>query len=87
MSDDYIQRLEEEVRALRKWKEEAEAELRRLRGDANGLKEDYASLQEDAAEVVYQWEHGSVGLLDEACGRLRDNGRPGWWKKPSRTVG
>jgi hypothetical protein len=48
---------------------------------SDNLKANYESLLEDAAEVVRQWEHGSVGMLDEACGRLRDNGRPGWWKK------
>jgi len=49
--------------------------------DANGLREDFLSLEEDAAEVVRQWEQGSVGMLDEACGKLRSNGRPGWWIK------
>jgi hypothetical protein len=72
--------LEEELQELRAWKLRAEAELRR---DPDGLKEDYASLQEDAAEVVRQWEQGSVGMLDEAIGKLRDNGRPDWWKKPT----
>lgn len=48
--------------------------------DRDGLKDDLSSLQEDAAEVVRQWTHGSVGMLDEACGRLRDNGREGWWR-------
>lgn len=73
---------DEELQELREWKLKAEAELQQLRRDPDGLKEDYASLQEDAAEVVRQWEHGSVGMLDEAIGKLRDNGRPDWWKRP-----
>jgi hypothetical protein len=72
---------DEELQELRAWKLRAEIELRRLRGDADGLKEDFASLQQDAAEVVRQWHHGSVGLVDEAIGKLQANGRPDWWKR------
>lgn len=71
---------EEELQELRDWKLKAEVEIRRLRGDADGLKEDFASLQQDAAEVVRQWHHGSVGLVDEAIGKLQANGRTDWWK-------
>ncbi len=47
------------------------------------LQSDYESLLADAAEVVRQWESGTIGMLDEACGKLRDNGRDGWWRDTS----
>lgn len=50
------------------------------------LKEDFESLQYDAAQVVQAYEDylGNLDIphrIQEAIAVMRDNGREGWWKE------
>lgn len=51
----------------------------------NDLREDFISLEDDAATVVRAYEDsmdiGDFDSVKEAIEKLISNGRPGWWKK------
>jgi hypothetical protein len=63
--------------------------VRRLANEqCENLREDFLSLEDDAAAVVRAYEEGfDIGDFDsvkEAIEKMMSNGRPGWWKEDLR---
>lgn len=46
----------------------------------NAARSDYESLEEDAARVVLAYICGDTTGIDETIGKMKDNGRKGWWE-------